>query len=512
MPCTPSSDASASPPFPITRLYRHALESVLSFSSLPELNRLQLVCKGWMAAARTAPSVRGSMPDRYPLSSVLASPLLRHVTRWRCDAQVQLDNAMLDELTKRLPQMDEIDCRMFRPLAKGETLRFPQRLRRVDLLVIRPAKAFDLNSAMRSLSELPALETLSLQLSHLVPAVNFDLLTGCAMLRALELRWARSRQELTDAHVDSIRRIASLESLSIEGMDLPLLTRLTRRPHTLRWRRITSETGEVLIDNDNEAREALWSLPSLQFLRARLVGNTADFLSHLPQLTSLHLDCYAIESASQPEILARGLRACALLTHLHLRAGYLTSQLLEQCLCCMSRLQRLELWSQDRLVSLRFLSSSPGLASSLLSLELNICLNLHPSELRHLDALQSLIDCRLHECFGCRLRDAELASLTPPSARLPRLQTFEYTHEFWTWRSLEAQRQAMVAQPRPALGLATVPTESATGVGAAVSRLHSEHLQRIFPFCDERADLQPVATVCRSWAHAVKVMRLRRHH
>lgn len=499
-----TSDPASLSPFPISRLYRHALESVLSFSSLQEINRLQLVCKGWMTAARTAPSVRGGVPDRVPLSSVLNSPLLRHVTRWRCEANVQLDNEMLRQIQQRLPQMDALDCRMFRPLLPpGETLLFPARLRRVDLLVIRPAKAFDLNSALRNLADLPVLETLSLQLSHLVSAMSFEPLVQCSTLRQFELRWARSRQELTDAHVDSIRRIASLEALSIEGMDLPLLTRLTRRPHALRWRRITAENGDVLLNDDDGARKALGSLQSLQYLRARLVGNTVDFLLHLPQLTSLHLDCYAIDS-STTDRLARGLQACSLLTHLHIRAGHLTSGLLEQILPCMPQLQRLELWSQDRLTSLSFLSKSPYLPSRLVALELNICVNLHPSELRHLDALQYMRECRMPHCFTQRLDEAELLSFTPPSERLPQLQSFEYMHEFWTWRSLEPQRQAMVGA-KPA---ATSAAAAAPLVESAVSRLCSLHLQRIFSFCHKH-DLPAVTAVSRVWMRAATTMRIR---
>ena len=67
---------------PVTRLYRHALESVFKFLTLADLSRVLSVSRSWSAAVRSMKSIGALYDGRSAPYLIISSPLASHAGEW----------------------------------------------------------------------------------------------------------------------------------------------------------------------------------------------------------------------------------------------------------------------------------------------------------------------------------------------------------------------------------------------------------------------------------------------
>lgn len=179
-------------------------------------------------------------------------------------------------------------------------------------------------------------------------------------------------------------------------------------------------------DIDEAVAAAVCTLPSLTALNAHRCRSVA-FLPGLPLLRTLalHMDMFVSLAADVVPALSR----CTQLTDL-LSAEDMTSAHMSQILPHLPLLRTLGFFEFPALVSLSFLSDCAHLVQSLMSLDL-ISMEppvMHSTELKHVLALKSLTSLELSGWFVEPLDACTQHLFTPPTAALPMLNKFAYTH------------------------------------------------------------------------------------
>ena len=202
------------------------------------------------------------------------------------------------------------------------------------------------------------------------------------------------------------------------------LARYLQSPVTAQWQDIglvqaDARTGDMWADEHIE--DLLHSLPTLRtlVLHYKQAIDHVDFLSQLPQLTSLGLYCQ--ETPLGPDPLATSLLQCGGLTELSLSSGFTTAQ----CSALFAKLTIRKLtFRGGNLGTLQCFAAGP-ITQSLQELTISSA-KLPTSELPHLYSLRRLRTLNLDESFTSRLDDAAIGSLSPPSQLLPALTKLSY--------------------------------------------------------------------------------------
>ena len=175
------------------------------------------------------------------------------------------------------------------------------------------------------------------------------------------------------------------------------------------------------MDADKRTGDLLLRLASLTKLDLSYDEGTAqvDFLSQLPLLSALSLDCYKYRVGGwhvAPDAVWAALMRCVGITDLNLKCGLNAAQL--SALFAKLRIKKLTLWRAD-LRTLECFAEGP-ITESLEELTLDPQ-DFSPSEVLHLYNLRRLRSLHLDDCCSPRLSDATVDSLAPPSSVLPAL-------------------------------------------------------------------------------------------
>ena len=268
-----------------------------------------------------------------------------------------------------------------------------------------------------TISRLPLLEKLSLRLPSFFPTVSFAPLACAPQLQELCCS-AVDQEQLTHDHLDQLRMLSHLRTMSGRNLKGDSLLYLLRAPHSLQWQEI-----RAVDDLDDEVGTALSTFPTLTALHASSCRSVA-FLPTLIRLRSLWLSMLsAVRLAA--EVVA-GLSCCSQLTALMLVAKDVTSQQMSQLLPCLPALRSLELWYCSSVASLSFFSECSHLSHSLQSLHLWGGAAAHCSEITHVLTLKSLTHLVIRQFFVEPLDAPMEAALRPPSLVLPDLKNFDY--------------------------------------------------------------------------------------
>ena len=407
-------EAAAAQP-PVTRLYKHALESIFAFLSLADLSRVLSVARSWSSAVssmRCTDAVVESLPAGRSLLTLSASRLARHIgTLGSLNNGIALSQESSHSAGLRMSGLKSLFYKLS-PLPDAPLILPPSLTRlRID---VSSASAAEVDVAIAAASRLPSLASLELQLhlSQLSPLVSFAPLRCSALQNLGLLGWTT----LTQAQADDLRALPHLTSL-FHWLDRPKLQMLLRAPHPLQWQKLRVD-GPL----DAELTGLLVSLPLLSVLVVADCENVS-FLQSLPNLHTLAFYKFAHRKPlPSPEQTIQGIGQCAQLTSLNMANSPLTSAHMSALLERMPALSKLKLANMTSLESLSFLSSEP-LQRSLTSLTLADChhATLLTVELRHIFALQQLTHLTIRGCFAERLCSFALHELKVPSARLPKL-------------------------------------------------------------------------------------------
>lgn len=243
---------------------------------------------------------------------------------------------------------------------------------------------------------------------------------------------------IPDEQVSQVRSyLGHLQRFSLDYyLDLARITRLLQPPVTMRWQDI----GWIFADAHTS--DIIVTLPTLTKLDLWFHEHTphADFLSQLPLLTTLKLDCRhsPMDMPRRFAILAEPLLAsllpCTGLNELDLNCGF-SSEQVGTLLATLTKLRRLKLYV--KLKTLQCLASGPA-TQSLEHLSLYQHTSLPHSELVHMYALQGLRSLSIDQVFESVDEDT-LDSLCPPTQLFPRLtQLFCQWHDDeWEWDSVD---------------------------------------------------------------------------
>ena len=432
---------------PAMRAYRHALESIFALLELDDLARILSVSQAWSAAVRSMAPISGSIqrdswqtsdahnPFRPlpPIAAIIASPLLRHLAALdirHCGIWgTHQTNASLALLAQHVPNLTLLRCEL--ALVPTEPLVLPPNLDALEMQLERDFTDAEMNGMLTTLATLPSLSQLCLFLSNFKheTAVDLSLLAACRSLVDLKLVDLDDQPpRFSDAQVEQIRTsLGHLQRFTLDQMVMDELAWLLRPPVTVRWQDIG------LVMADAHTGDLLRTLNTLTKLDLCYHHNAAriDFLSQLPHLTELHLDCSKppdeeVEVGAPQEawfVPARAimdaLMRCTGITELELTCGFNSAQ----CAALFSKLTqlfKLTLRRGEGMDTLACFAAGP-ITESLEELTLEE-LALPPSEVSHMYALRHLRSLWLNCCFSSPLDEATIDSFTPPTAILPALE------------------------------------------------------------------------------------------
>ena len=332
---------------PITRLYRHALESVFGFLALADLSRVLSVSREWAEAVRSMKSIGAEVTSKRVRPWMVAtSPLAPHVKHLgsfdrlleTSDALVLLSRPPISLLSLAC----EVDLSVPSRLFLGVSLRS---------LTIRlrgnPEDVPAINDAIVTISRLPFLSELDLWLPSFFPEISFAPLAGAAQLQELCCA-PNGDEEPSHDQLDQLRMLPKLRTMKVHNLCGEDLLYLLRAPHALQWQQI-----HLINEIDDDEATALSNLPTLTDLDTD-VCRSVTFLPALICLRKLHLWIHSDGLAAE---IAAGLSCCSQLRELLLgNVDDLTSLHLSQVLPHLPLLRELRLWSCDALNSLSFFS------------------------------------------------------------------------------------------------------------------------------------------------------------
>ena len=436
---------------PATRLYRHALESILGMLTLADLAQIVAVSREWSAAVRSmapiaATLARDSVYSKDfrplpPLARLAASPLLRdlaavHICHGGALA-TSLDNASFALLAQHAPNLQSLWGTL--TLTPNEPLILPAKLRSMQLQIDQHYPAASLNGVLAALAALPSLSELTLRLSAFVAAnariaedagesgVDLSILAACPSLTTLVLETGGSILYLRDAQVEQIRSsLGHLHRIELRRMPRDMLARLLQPPVTARWQDIGR------ISADAHTGDLLLRLNSLTKLDLFNTGDAAhaDFLPQLPHLTAFNLQSYKYVGGVQhawyvpANAVLASLMRCTSIIELFLCCGFNSAHW--SALFAKLALKKLTI-RRGEIDTLQCFATGP-ITESLEELTLEQ-INLPSSEVPHLYALRRLRTLHLNYCFSPRLDGATIDRLSPPTSLLPALT------ELWEHRA-----------------------------------------------------------------------------
>ena len=422
------------------RIYRHALESIFAMLQLCDLSHVLAVSCSWSAAVRSMAPIsaailgeecrlgpqRGAFRPLPPFAGLVASPLLRHLAAAQIDDfsfWSPPESASLDLLAQHAPNLTSLGCKL--SLALAEPLSLPAKLQTLNLKLGREYTATSINGILTTLAALPLLSRIHLGLAALSgkSSVDLSLLAACPSLSDLTLAaFDRCPPCLTHTQADYIRSslghlrrlyIGRMEFDVIGQMQAKVLARLLQPPVTAQWR----DLGRV--PGDAHTGELLVRLPTLTKLELALVEDTSrlDYLSQLPHLVTLDLDCYKFGVPSRSawyipaDALLASLVQCNALTDLSLHCRFNSAHF--SALFAELPLKKLTIRRGGaELQTLRCFAEGP-ITHSLEELVLRD-FALAPAELAHLYTLRRLRALHLDMGYSSRLPDATIDSLSPP--------------------------------------------------------------------------------------------------
>lgn len=306
---------SSAPVSPVTRLYRHALESIFAFLSLADLSRVSSVSRSWFGAVRSMASIGAAVTRSTARPSVIAaSGLVSHVSQFGAlgfSSHSLLDSTELFVLSRSFGSLTALGCSIVMP--PSAPLVFSHKLRQVwiELLGVRAAPEL-IPEVITTLIHLPVLVGLAFRFAAFLPELSFSPLLGAASLRALRLDPAFTSQPSAE-QIDQLRLLGHLQTMAISKLISASLCSLLRTPHQLQWQQIHRVRSV-----DEIASAALSSLQSLTCLEA----DACSSLAFLPSLTRLRdLELRVDSSVALPaSMVAAGLASCTELSTLLLTA------------------------------------------------------------------------------------------------------------------------------------------------------------------------------------------------
>ena len=201
-------------PSPVTRLYRHALESILGMLPLDDLSRVLAVSRAWSAAVRSMTPIAALLfrdhRHPFPIALLVGSPLLRHLAaihrKHSSQATMPMDNASITLLSLHAPNLTAVQCALTflptRPLA------LPAQLQSLELEMDAEYSDAAINSLLATVAALPSLTSFHLKLSifGLKNSIQLRLLAACHSLTDLTLETLLSfTPTLTDSQVEQVR-------------------------------------------------------------------------------------------------------------------------------------------------------------------------------------------------------------------------------------------------------------------------------------------------------------------
>ena len=272
------------------------------------------------------------------------------------------------------------------------------------------------------------LEKLELALPDLDPRVSFEPLQSLRHLANLTINWRGEDSLLTDQQVDSLRALPNLHQVMVGRSTAGILRRLLRRPHDLRWQRLTHRWMRL---DDERAELPSW-LPSQTVLHVYGCGESILNAFPLPNLQDLVLSA-AVYGPSDPSrllpVIAAALQPSTQLTALHLIGYHFGDGDLALLLAHTLELRSLSITTPVRLVSLACFAANPCLCPKLQSLSLIQCDSLDASELLHLASLPALQELVLRDSLSGPLDVAMQSRLTPPSSLILTLTKLCYQYQ-----------------------------------------------------------------------------------
>ena len=414
------SDAAARAPPAASAviLHRHALESIFAFLGLSDLAAALRVSRDWTGAVGSMRRLElqvGCPASEALVVEMAQSAMGRHVAGLE---GVRLDAETLGALAARMAHLRHLHGEL--KLWPAAPLAFPANLRHLDIQLFDRPDAAPTNALIRVIARLPLLEQLRLRTYTFAQRISFAPLTEMLPLRRLDVGCMAGPADFSEEQVDELRALPRLQQLCVP-MSTPLLRRLLRQPHDLRWQQVS-----LPYPLDDETAALLTQLPSLTHIDRWTTCARFDWLAQLVNLTDIRLSFADTEDpAGRAESLVAALQCCTNIEFLKLDdCADLTAAHLADLLPRLPRLRELRLG--DLLSdSLSFLAQPP-MTTQLSRLDLWNCQRLPLAELRHVHSLRGLTHLTLCQSFTAPLDEESRSQLAPPSLLLPRLEKFEY--------------------------------------------------------------------------------------
>lgn len=419
-PCDHSSQRQPNAA-PIACLHRHALESILAFSSLDGLSFALQVSKEWFAVVRRMKSIGACLSTVESIDYCVHSPsLIRHLgsIAHASVRQVHISEELLAQLVQSAINLFSLQCWLCNDL-QFEPGSVPHKLRRLDLSIAQITGA-RINLLLERINSLAALESFELKIvGSFEPDVDFTL---CHPPSLSSLIFRGNCRLLTEQQMDQMRSsfIAGLDKFMVDRLPDERLVYLLREPHAhpIRWIQFSDCLRQF--PKTHEHSMALASLGGALKTLGAWPAADISFLPHLTQLTELELGTGS--SSIVPESFV-----CPMLTALTLDTPF-TSKRMRVLLDRLPLLRRLALWQMSHLQSLAFLAHCPTLKDTLCDLSICSLSQLMPIlELGHLLSLRSLTSLQLRNSFQQEMDSSPIqAEFATPSASFPLLRTFVF--------------------------------------------------------------------------------------
>lgn len=388
---------------PASKLYRHALESVLAFCSLQELHAVLAVSREWSAAVDSMHPICYTVKSVGQIPCLSGSRLSRHVLEVHAMSSVSF--ADLHVLSNRLPWLEQLSLTWTADLGRATdsaalSLSQMHQLTRFRLYLMhhpegdvtvesRAQYAVAANQLVRAVAGMQRLEEFRLFLLC-SQGINLAPLAGLNRLRELfVLTSTKFPSECPSVdQVTALRQMSTLEQLGHNFTDRNGILRLLLQAPTppLRW------TSALVSSGAADLVPQLQSLPSLTGLDVQVESADVGFLMSFPRLISLTVsapsDDRVLSAASYASLLST-LTRCPQISVLSLQNLPWSSAELGAQLTALPRLSELTLNSMPELTSLSFLNTA-ALSASLTSLSIFCCVKVPSSEIEHLLPLRPL--------------------------------------------------------------------------------------------------------------------------
>jgi len=425
----------------VSRLHRHALESIFAFLNLRELHGVVSVSHSWQSAVLSMGSIIDLHYRMLPLRTLLQSRLLRHVGRLHAIGVFTAQE--LCQLAEQAPQLRWLSCRI-QPFTT-EPIKFPAQLQWIALELAGRSEPLEGSQSTSVMTQtmlaalVPLAHLIHVALLGIESGVSLEPLQRMPALRSVGLDWAE-RHSLSDAQAAHVCGVPQLEELHLAELDLESTSSLERLLATssaaLSSLRFLAGEGDAL--NLFPAVAAL--LPRLPSLTEVTVCvpfvSLLESLRHLPHMRTLNLHLET-DVTDAPRTLVQHVRSCRGLQELKISwnmmddaPGFaLNSALLGHCVAGLPVLHTLHLVSLH-LGSLAFLAQGT-VAHTLTDLSIvDVKPRLLPAEIIHVHGLPRLQSLFLQHVFAEPLTVAAVEQLRPPSVLLSALTSCDVSRAY----------------------------------------------------------------------------------